>query len=143
MRCLACDGTGVEMLAPWVDHSDAPCRACNATGVASNDEYEKKLREAVAKIGMVYVIRDDVNKRIKIGTALNPLTRLRNLQTGSSTPLRLMAMFPGGRQGEREFQKIWPDRRLAGEWFDDSDRAISKIIVYTSRTGGGIAWPQR
>jgi hypothetical protein len=142
MQCLSCDGTGKSHVEPWESSPNEPCKACGGTGHAPDDEFEAKVREAVAKIGMVYVVRDDVNKRVKIGTALNPLSRLRDLQTGSSVRLRLIAMFPGGRKAEQEFQKIWPDRRLGGEWFDDRDGEVSRIILYTAGTGGGIKWPQ-
>lgn len=140
MRCTQCDGSGAvfSLHAPG---SAAECPACEGTGREADDEFEARLREAVAKIGMVYVVRDDANSRIKIGTALNPLARLRDLQTGSSVPLHLIAMFAGGRKSERSFQETWAMRRLQGEWFDDADREISRIILWTAQTGNGVVWP--
>lgn len=103
---------------------------------------EQRIREAVSKIGMVYFVRDDVAGNIKIGTAMNPLKRIQQLQTGSSVPLRLIAMTTGGRKEEVAFHAMWKKRRLAGEWFDDSDNAISENIYATSRYGGGFTiWP--
>lgn len=141
MRCTRCDGTGVRAkLLP--DESHEPCTECAGTGHAPDDEFEAKLREAEAKIGMVYFVRDDINERIKIGTTLNPLQRLRDLQTGSSFRLRLMAMCGGGRKAERNFHETWASRRLTGEWFDDSDREISRIVLW-SFGSEGIIWPEK
>lgn len=140
MRCMSCDGAGIEFGQPWEPIGENPCKGCGGTGEGPDDEYETKLREAVAKIGMVYVLRDDANGRVKIGTALNPLARLRNLQTGSSTRLRLVAIMPGGRAGERALHDIWPERRLSGEWFDDQDRTISRVILWSIRSEGAV-WP--
>jgi hypothetical protein len=139
---MNCDGTGFKPTLPWEpDDGDDPCPACGGTGIGPNDEYEQKVRDAVAKIGTVYVLRDDANARVKIGTALNPLMRMRDLQTGSSNRLRLIAMLPGGRRAERDLQNIWPERRIGGEWFDDRDRLISRIIIWSAQTGNGIVWP--
>lgn len=141
MRCLSCDGSGLEFgFEPWEPLTNEPCKSCGGTGKAPDDEYETKLRKAISKIGMVYVLRDDVNGRVKIGVALNPLARLRNPQTGSSTRLRLLAIMPGGREGERSLHAIWPERRLSGEWFDDRDRTISRIILWSIRSEGAV-WP--
>jgi hypothetical protein len=142
MRCIECDGTGRLDWEPWKPIGDSPCQACGGTGVGSDDDFERKLREAVAKIGMVYFVRDDANGRIKISTALNPLARLRDLQTGSSVPLRLLGMYPGGREAEQSAHQTWASRRLAGEWFDDRDREISRILLWVVRTSStGIVWP--
>lgn len=142
MRCMSCDGTGFKPTEPWEPEGNEPCHACRGTGLGPDDEYESKVRDAVAKIGMVYVLRDDANGRVKIGTALNPLSRMRDLQTGSSTRLRLLAMMAGGRKVEQEFHALWSERRLAGEWFDDRDRKISRIILWACGTGNdSIVWP--
>lgn len=119
-----------------------PCTKCDGTGKTSDDEFEENLREATAKIGIVYFVRDDINERIKIGTALNPLERLRALQTGSSVRLRLMAMCGGGRKTEHQFHETWAERRLQGGWFDDRDREITRIVIWAFR-GDGIVWPER
>ena len=140
MRCIACDGTGIyPELMPGRRN---PCPECDGSGITSDDEFENKLREANAKIGMVYFVRDDINQRIKIGTSLNPLERLRALQIGSSIRLRLMAMCGGGRKAEQDFHKTWAARRLQGEWFDDSDREITRVVLWAFR-GDGIVWPEK
>ena len=138
MRCDFCDGMKI-----WPEFNpDNPktCPECKGTGRIPNDDLGAKLREAIAKIGMVYFVRDDISQRIKIGTSLNPLGRLNDLQTGSSVRLRIMAMCGGGRKAEREFHQIFAKRRLQGEWFDDADREISRI-VFVSVRGSGVIWP--
>lgn len=137
MRCTSCDGMGVR---PHVSSEDSPCDACQATGRLPNDLFEEKLREAAAIVGMVYFIRDDANGRIKIGTSLNPLGRLRELQTGNGTRLRLMSISPGGRAAERSYHKTFAARRLIGEWFDDSDRSITRILLM-SKSRESAFWP--
>lgn len=140
MRCGACDGTGMRFGA--IRELDKACLRCKGSGMQPDDQFEERVREAISKIGMVYMVRDDVNGRVKIGTSLNPLERLRALQTGSSVPLRLVAMWGGGRKAEQDVHAIWPQRRLAGEWFDDRDREISRIIV-SSIGSSGIVWPSK
>jgi hypothetical protein len=142
MRCTACDGTGIKPhLAPI--EASGPCSKCDGTGTVPDDEYEAKLREATAKIGMVYFVRDDTNGRIKIGTSLNPLDRLRELQTGSSFRLRLMAMTGGGRKSERHLHETFADRRIAGEWFDDRDREITRMVLWALSGDNSIIWPDK
>lgn len=137
MRCTSCDGTGL-----WVsiNQPDGLCRECNGSRRLSNDLLIEKVSAATAKIGMVYFIRDDVNNRIKIGTSINPIGRLRNLQTGSSVRLRLMAMAAGGRKSEAINHEIFAQYRLAGEWFDDSNRQITRILL-ASLSKDGSFWP--
>lgn len=45
----------------------------------------------------IYFIRQGDNGPIKIGTAINPQYRIRELQSGNHEPLRLLAAIPGGR----------------------------------------------
>ena len=83
-----------------------------------------------------------VNHRIKIGTSINSLDRLGELQTDSSMPLSLMAMCGGGRKTEREFHETWGDRRIAGEWFNDNDREITRCVL-SAFCRSGIVWPEK
>lgn len=98
---------------------------CDGTGKTADDEFEEKLREATAKIGMVYFVRDDINQRIKIGTALNPLERLRALQTGSSVRLRLMASVAAGARPSASSTKPGPGEGLRA---NGSTTAIARSL---------------
>lgn len=137
MRCTSCDGIGLYVA---IARDDEPCKECGGSGRLPDDLLIEKISAATAKIGMVYFIRDDVNNRIKIGTSINPVGRLRDLQTGSSVRLRLMAMTAGGRKSEAINHEIFAQWRLAGEWFDDSNRQITRILL-ASLSKDGSFWP--
>ena len=68
---------------------------------------------------MVYAIVDDRADAVKIGVAVDPSTRLRDLQAGNASRLRLVAVTPGGRPLERALHKRLAAHRLRedGEWF--------------------------
>jgi hypothetical protein len=65
-------------------------------------------------------------KKVKIGTAKNPLKRHASLQCGSPVPLRLMAQTPGDTRLERELHDRWDAHRLHGEWF----RLVPEIVAF-------------
>lgn len=84
----------------------------------------------------VYCIKHHERKAVKIGTSSNPRRRFRQLQTGSSDPLTLFDSMPGDRILEQVFHEYFADRRLTGEWFDNSDNAVSDVF-------GRVAWEKR
>lgn len=55
---------------------------------------------------------------IKIGSALTPETRLRELQTASPYALGILAIARGGYEQERRYHQMFAGRRLMGEWFE-------------------------
>ncbi len=55
--------------------------------------------------------------RVKIGTAADPLARMRQLQTASSHPLSLIGTIRGGRAVERAIHTRYAAFRCSGEWF--------------------------
>lgn len=60
----------------------------------------------------------DFNGPVKIGIALNPSSRLMELQTGNPYLLLLRGYRAGGVDLERELHKRFESWRLNGEWFD-------------------------
>lgn len=75
--------------------------------------------------GYVYFIACPETGRVKIGfTSKSPEERLRNLQTGSPTELKLMCFQPGTRADEQHLHEILGDFRLHGEWFEAADLVI-------------------
>lgn len=64
---------------------------------------------------MVYFIK--CGKRVKIGHAMDPRSRLRDLQVGNPEKLELLMVIEGGRRTECEIHKRFAEQRLAGEWF--------------------------
>jgi hypothetical protein len=64
----------------------------------------------------VYFIEDSLD-RIKIGFSTNPQKRLGELQTGSSSRLRLIGSIPGGKHLESKLHSDFAHLRLKDEWF--------------------------
>lgn len=81
------------------------------------------------KKGCVYLIQAGEMHRFKIGCAIYPEKRLRELQTGSPVPLRMIGwkrchdMFAE----ERKWHELFVDARRVGEWFDLNHRQLWKI----------------
>lgn len=65
----------------------------------------------------VYFIRRGLTGDVKIGSASDPVKRLKQLQTGQSAPLRLMRLFCGELQEERALHARFAHLSIAGEWF--------------------------
>lgn len=71
----------------------------------------------------VYVIQSGSDGPVKIGVAADVWRRLKNLQTASSTRLRLLHVFEGGAEEEKRLHQRFASARLGGEWF----KPISEI----------------
>lgn len=54
---------------------------------------------------------------IKLGIALDPEQRLRNLQTGSPVELRLLGTIPAGPAVEALLHTVFKAQLLRGEWY--------------------------
>jgi hypothetical protein len=54
---------------------------------------------------------------IKLGRALHPEARLRDLQTGSPTELRILGVIPGGAAIETLLHEAFQGHHLRGEWY--------------------------
>jgi len=65
----------------------------------------------------VYFIRSAGFGAVKIGTAANPMARLRDLQTGNAEELSLIRVIDGGEAEERWLHARFCDCRVRGEWF--------------------------
>lgn len=78
-------------------------------------ETQRELRLSSAP-GYVYFAMAE-GLRIKIGYSTDPERRIREMQTGASAPLRLIATIPGNPATEREFHKRFKEYRLHREWF--------------------------
>jgi len=73
----------------------------------------------------VYFI--ECGNRMKIGVSVCPQDRVKQLQTGSPSPLVLRAAVSGGHNVEKELHHKFSDERLDGEWFLLSQR-LEKYI---------------
>jgi hypothetical protein len=83
----------------------------------SRETYEHWQHVLGPQATYVYFIRSTTQREIKIGYAANPLTRIRELQCGNPSPLRISALILGSKVTERILHRHWREVRLAGEWF--------------------------
>lgn len=82
-----------------------------------------------ASEGFVYVIHAVGTNRIKVGHTLTPEARLKDLQTGSPFPLRMLACWPGSVTIERRIHTALAEFRQAGEWFAPPPFIAHRILV--------------
>ena len=66
---------------------------------------------------MVYFLQAEDGGAIKVGYAAVPRKRLKQLQTASSVPLRLLRTIKGGRDLETALHVRFAPLRTCGEWF--------------------------
>ena len=65
----------------------------------------------------IYFIQDLKTGLVKIGKSNNPKLRLKTLQTGSSSELKVIKTIPGGIYLEQIIHKYFSHLRKKGEWF--------------------------
>lgn len=71
--------------------------------------------------GWIYFIVPASAVQVKIGWALQPLDRLKTLQTGHPSPLRIVALIPGTQDQEYLLHRVFAEHRIRGEWFSWRD----------------------
>lgn len=82
----------------------------------------------MAAVGAVYLLRELATGRAKIGWAFDVERRARALQTGNPHALQVAAVIAATRSTEASLHGLFADRRIRGEWFDDSDGEISFVF---------------
>ena len=93
---------------------------------------EKVLPQVSSSRSFVYIIREEGNKRFKIGVSNNPDKRLKTLQTGNPEDLTLLytsLVCSNSFEIETYVHEHFKDYLLRGEWFDPS-LDIKEVIVY-------------
>jgi hypothetical protein len=89
----------------------------------SRDEVEARLRGEATNAAIpagderVYLIKG--GSRVKIGTSINPIKRLKSMQTGSPVLLTMLGAVPGGCEREGGLHRRFASKRAHGEWFED------------------------
>lgn len=73
----------------------------------------------------VYFIGCEVTGLVKIGRAQEPSHRLRTLQCGSPTELRILRTVVGDRQREIDLHRRFASSRRHGEWFAIGEAEIA------------------
>lgn len=66
---------------------------------------------------MIYFIQESSRGLIKIGLAVDPQSRLIELQVGSPHTLTLLLVVDGDRDDERRLHRRFSRHRVRGEWF--------------------------
>jgi hypothetical protein len=78
--------------------------------------------------GYVYFIAPSMrSQRIKIGWAVSPMDRLKDLQAAHPERLRVLWATPGTRRDETAMQRRFREHRIRGDWFWFSDAIRSHI----------------
>lgn len=103
-------------------------RECEEKVVARALEHQAEERRKADALPdrVAYFIRG-TSGPIKIGSATNPLRRLKELQTSHHEPLSVLAICEGGEEREREYHKLFSAHRLHGEWFAPHADILSEI----------------
>ena len=83
-------------------------------------------------IGFVYFARAGNSSFVKIGFASDVDRRMRELQTGNSSPVKALLTLSGDRALEGRLHKRFAADRKSGEWFRLSD----EIKTFIRRNGG-------
>lgn len=67
----------------------------------------------------LYILQAKVTGYVKVGRSEEPEKRLLQLQTGSSTPLRLILIATGQGAREKELHRQLKRYHVVGEWFKE------------------------
>jgi DNA-binding transcriptional regulator YdaS (Cro superfamily) len=84
----------------------------------------------------VYFIQAGEGGPVKIGWAVDPVSRLRELQCGNHAELRLLRELPGSITEERVLHRAFSHLRIRGEWFsfDPKMLAVEMHALLADRT---------
>lgn len=88
---------------------------------------------------VVYFIQSGAAGPIKIGVTSNVALRLKGLQTGSATELRLLGVVPTDRFSEESLHLRFASLRLHGEWFT----ATVELLAFVAEVAEAPAQPAR
>lgn len=90
-------------------------------------DFLDQFLHAKNKDSLVYFIQAGDSGPIKIGIAMNLLSRIKHLQSQSPLKLNLLATIEGGLPKEREIHKRFSAHRLHGEWFSPGEELLKFI----------------
>ena len=76
------------------------------------------FRVVPKNLEQVYLIQAEGTLRYKIGISVNPVKRLRSMQTGSPVKLILVRTIPGNKDVEAAIHKDLERYRVHREWFE-------------------------
>ena len=97
---------------------------------------EKVIPQLSTSRSFVYIIREEGNKRFKVGVSNNPEKRSKTLQTGSPEDLTLIytsMVCSNSFEIESSVHKEFKEYLLRGEWFDPSLNVADVILFLESQ----------
>lgn len=95
-------------------------------------EAEERRSREVATV-WTYFIQHPKTSLIKIGKSVCPESRLLQLEGGAGARLKLLGSIAGDK--EKELHEKFAHLRQHGEWFEDRNGAISKLVVFLGGEG--------
>jgi hypothetical protein len=90
---------------------------------------------------VVYFVRQGRKGPVKIGTTTRIYERLKELETGTSFRLRLLASEPGDRDRERELHRRFAPAHMRGEWFWPTPELVDYIRSIGGNMENGVILP--
>ena len=96
---------------------------------ADIDSIPESLLNKLSRVGYTYILRGYTGL-YKIGTSINPKSRISDLRRMNPGPLDLVALINGGRNMEAELHRSFSHCRCHGEWFRLSDAELETIRAY-------------
>lgn len=95
----------------------------------------------------IYLIQSLENSYYKIGTSIHPQKRLREIQTGNPSPVKLIDTYPSefANKIERTLHRRYAHVKKEGEWFDlsisieisfkDECQQVEKNLILLKKSG--------
>lgn len=118
-------------------HAVAPSRDDRHWAEIEDDleEFAKRPRS----MGSLYaIVAMCLERPIKIGFAVDPFGRLRELQTANAFKLQILGTVRGSQRTEEKIHRYLADDRLIGEWFAPSARTMGVVNRFRD-TAGSVA----
>jgi rubrerythrin len=81
--------------------------------------------------GYVYFVQAESGGPFKVGWALDPESRRRELQVGNPAPLKILDFVRGSVEDERQLHDLLSEFRGTGEWFAPFPQAVDVVRRYT------------
>jgi hypothetical protein len=78
---------------------------------------------------LYFIQQQEAPFHFKIGIATNPEKRLKQLQTGSAAPLKIVHVFKGLAWREKELHHLLERFRQSGEWFASNRYSVGMIPI--------------
>lgn len=84
----------------------------------------------------LYIVHDLASSAIKIGVAVQPVDRLRQLQIGNVRKLELVDWAPATARLEEFFHRLLDSHRIRGEWFRPHHEVL--VVCELIMSGGDL-----